>query len=121
MKNSDGEECEEDLESESVLLDLHSLIKEYVDFYLFGLKKRSLNDLMEQWPDFYSFLSKEHGDILPGSVIAIKQKDSLSLAVPYVLLPDTDMTVVFWDSSKKSASYSQSQDLAHAIARFKKN
>jgi hypothetical protein len=123
LRNSDSpdEEQEEDPEVEAEgILRLRHLVREHIKgLHMFGMAKGTMDDIASGWPIFYSFLKKNHGDMMNGCTVVIKKSDKVARATPYVLLPDHGMTVAFWDEANKSTSYSQSEDLARAIERFK--
>jgi hypothetical protein len=122
LRNSDSEdeEQEEEIEAEGILR-LRYLVREHIrGLHFFGMTKGTMEDLATGWPAFYSFLKKNHGDMMNGCTVVLKKRDKISRSTPYVMLPDHGMTVAFWDEANKSASYSQSEDLARALERFKR-
>jgi hypothetical protein len=126
MTNADEESSEEkiedgvELEVESrALFYLKELIKEHVrGVVVSGLRRASLQDIVKNYPDFYKLLQTSYGDMLPRCTVALRTLDAALARVPYVLLPDSSMTVVYWDAKTSSPVYSQSEALARALEKF---
>lgn len=87
--------------------------------YFFGLKRCQPDDIKKGWPKLYGYLVKNYGDFLQGCKYCTKRVDKLSPHVPYVLLPDTNMSILTWDEKNKCPAFSQNEDLARAIERLK--
>ena len=99
---------------------LRSFIKETIaGVHYFGMKKASINDVEQNWPELFEYLQQEYGDFLTSCVVAIKKRSDLFKETPYVLLPNKSMSVISWDEDSKQPIYSQSEDLARAIERLK--
>ena len=99
---------------------LRSFIKETIaGVHYFGMKKASLSDVEQNWPELFRYLQKEYGDFLTSCVVAIKKRSEEFKRTPYVLLPNKSMFVISWDDDSKRPIYSQSEDLARAIERLK--
>jgi hypothetical protein len=126
MTNADEKSSEEkiedgvDLQAESrVLFYLKELIKERIrGVIIAGLKVSSLQDIADRHPEFYEFLEKNHGDMLSGCTVALRNVDKVLPAIPYVLLPDSSMTVVYWNPKTSSPVYSQSEEMARSLERL---
>jgi hypothetical protein len=107
---------EEDLEEEA----LRSFIKEEIKgIHFYGFSKGSVNDVKKDWPVLYTYLCKKYGDFLPGCVVAIQRANKISIPTPYILLPDTNLSVLTWNRQNKCPAYSQSEDLARFLEKFK--
>ena len=107
---------EDDLAEE----DLRSFIKEELKgIHFYGFSKGSVNDVKKVWPDLYTYLSNKYGDFLSGCVVTIKRANKISIPTPYILLPDTNLSVLTWDRQSKCPAYSQSEDLARFLEKFK--
>lgn len=87
--------------------------------YFFGLKKASINDIRNGWPKLFDFLESNHGDLVSSCKCAIKKRDDQLTPTPFVMLPDSQMTVVTWDSDNDCPAYSQSEDISRSIERLK--
>jgi hypothetical protein len=87
--------------------------------YYFGLKRGNIDDIKNYWPKLFSYLSSNYSNFLSSCVVALKSKDKLSQAVPYVLLLDDSMTTLTWNSIDRCPVYVQSEDITRAVERFK--
>lgn len=87
--------------------------------YYFGLKKASINDIKNGWPKLFDFLENNHGDLVSSCTCAVKKRDDQLISTPYVMLPDSQMTVITWDADGDRPVYSQSEDISRSIERLK--
>lgn len=102
----------------------YGILRQYISesirgVYFFGLKKASINDIRNGWPKLYDFLEMNHGDLVPSCKCAIKKRDDQLTSTPFVMLPDSQMSVVTWDHDNERPVYSQSEDISRSIERLK--
>jgi hypothetical protein len=118
VSSDDIDESEEDLEEAQLRLFIKESIKGIV---YFGLIPSTIQDIKKGWPEFYRHIEKNYGDFMSSCTAAMKKNDmnKLEEPTPYVLLPDSKMTVLLWNKKLKRPEYSQSEDLARAIERFR--
>lgn len=119
MVSSDEiDETEEDIDESQ----LRQFIKESIrGIVYFGLVPSTIHDIKTGWPDFYQFIEKNYSDFISSCTVALKKNhvNKLEEPTPYVLLPDDKMTVLLWNKELKRPEYSQSEDFARALERFR--
>ena len=82
-----------------------------------GLKAGTIEVLQKKWPTFYQYLAAKFGDQLSKAKIGIK-KTGMFGGEPWVLLPDRNRTVLFWNSKQNTFVYSSSETAAAALANL---
>lgn len=82
-----------------------------------GLKSTTLEVIQKKWPTFYQYLAAKFGDQLPQAKCGIK-KTGMFGGEPWVLLPDRNRTVIFWNSKQNTFVYSSSETAAAALANL---
>jgi hypothetical protein len=119
MSSGDDPLDDSDEDDEALEESLRNFIQEELyGIHFFGFKKASLDDIKKSWPSMYGYLQQNYGDFLRGCTVAIKSLNK-SEPIPFVLLPDGRSSVLTWDKYKKYPTYSQSEDMARFLERFK--
>lgn len=80
-----------------------------------GLKPATIEVVQKKWPKFYEYLSAKFGDQLAQAKVGIK-KTGMFGGDPWVMLPDRNRTVLFWNSKQNTFVYSSSETAAAALA-----
>lgn len=115
LTNSDSPKEDDDADET-----LRTFVREHVrGVYYLGFKKTTIDDIRSNFPELFSYVKKNYPDFLHGCKAAIKQSDAVQQPVPYILLPNGKMTVIFWDRARAAPIYSGSEDLARYIEKLK--
>jgi len=118
VSSDDIDEIEEEIDESQ----LRQFVRESIrGIVYFGLVPSTIHDVKKGWPEFYQFVEKKYEDMMSSCTVALKKNhmNKLEEPIPYVLLPDNKMTVLLWNKDLKRPEYSQSEDLARAIERFR--
>ena len=94
-------------------------VKEVVGVYHYGMRKSNPEIIKKGWPQLFNFLQNDYGDFINSCVFVIQKRDKLSEPVPFILVPNKNMTVVTWDKNSNSHKFVESEDFARSIERFK--
>lgn len=118
---TNGEEADGDEElQESITLsvnELRQIIKEEVSSnFVSGLKAATVDQISSKWPKFVEYLKGKFGEMLGKAKFAVKGSGMLSKGTPFVLLPDSSRTVIFWDNV--GPKYNTSDTVAQAIGKL---
>jgi len=118
VSSDDIDDTEEEIDENQLRLFVRESIRGIV---YFGLVPSSIHDIKKGWPKFYNFIEKNYGDFISSCTVALKKNhmNKVEEPVPYILLPDSKMTVLLWNKDLKRPEYSQSEALARAIERFR--
>lgn len=99
---------------------LRSFVREHVrGVFFLGLKSSSMSNFRSQFPRFFSFLFKNYPDFLDSCKFATKSRDRTTKPIPYVLLPDQNLTLISWDSVGRCPQFLNSEDLKRSIQNLK--
>lgn len=96
--------------------ELRKVIKEEADnAFAQGLKPTTLDVVQKKWPDFVTYLNAYYEEFLPKAKFAIK-KSGMFGGDPWVLIPDRNRTVVWYNTKVGKWLHSSSQTAASALA-----
>ena len=82
-----------------------------------GLKPLDLATLQKKWPDFYTYLNAYFKDDLSKAKVALK-KNGMFGGDPWVLIPDRNRTVVWYNTKLGKWLHSSSETAAAALANL---
>ena len=113
LNNGSKEETEDDERGDEKL---RSFVFEIVNgIYLLGMKSSTLPKLVSEFPIFYKYLTKNFPNELQHCRCYIQRRNDLAKSIPYVMLPDENMTIISWDGEPK---FHGSEDLKRSLEKI---
>lgn len=113
---NNGPKEDEDDDGERSDEKLRSLVFEIVNgVYFLGMKGSTLQNLVSEFPAFYRYLAKNFQNELQNCRCYVQRRNDLTKSIPYVMLPDENMTIISWDGKPKLHG---SEDLKRSLEKI---